>query len=113
MKMLVIGMKKVGLENKVSTILSRWNEIPLVANTQPVAEYQYAYPDDLMNDVADLFLNSLKETGFALVSEKIVRSQDDNIVSILNRAWALFWEDPEAFTKWEAQTVQKLKSQLS
>lgn len=113
MKMLAIGMKKIGLGNQVSTILSRWNEIPLVANTQPVIEYQYAYPDDLMNDVADLFLNGLKEAGFALVSEKTIGSQDDSIVGVLNRAWALFWEDPQAFTKWEAQTVQKLKSQLS
>ena len=113
MKMLAIGMKKIGLGNNVSIIMSRWNEIPLVANTQPVTEYQYAYPDDLMNDVADLFLNALREAGFALVSEKTIGRQDDNIVGVLNRAWTLFWEDPQTFTKWEAQTVQKLKSQLS
>jgi len=113
MKMLSIAMRKIGLGNKASAILSRWNEIPLVANTQPVTEYQYAYPDDLMNEVADLFLDGLKAAGFALVSEKDIENDDDSIVSVLNRAWTLFWEDPEGFTEWEAQTVQKLKSQLS
>jgi len=113
MKMLSIAMRKMGLGNKASAILSRWNEIPLVANTEPVTEYQYAYPDDLMNEVADLFLDSLKAAGFSPVSEKDIENDDNSIVSVLNRAWTLFWEDPEAFTGWEEQTVQKLKSQLS
>lgn len=65
MKMLAIALRKIGLGNKASAILSKWNEIPLVANTQPVTEYQYAYPDDLMNELADLFLNSLKAAELA------------------------------------------------
>jgi hypothetical protein len=113
MKMLAIALRKVGLGNKASAILSRWDEMPLVANTQPVTEYQYAYPDDLMNEVADLFLNGLRAAGFALISEKDIENDNDSIVSVLNRAWTLFWEDPEAFIGWETVTVQKLKSQLS
>jgi hypothetical protein len=113
MRMLAIGLSKMGLGDKAVPILSRWNEIPLVANTQPVTEYQYAYPDDLMKEVAELFLSGLKDTGFTLVSAKELEGKNDSVIGLLNKAWTLFWEDPDAFTEWEAQTVQKLKAQLS
>jgi len=30
--------------------------MPLVLNTEPIVDYQYAYPEDLMKEVAELFL---------------------------------------------------------
>jgi len=113
MKMLMIGLSKIGFGAKVTSVLSRWNELPLVANRQPVTEYQYAYPDDLMNEIAELFLIGLRESGFALVSpEKLEKKEPDSIVHLLNEAWELFWSNPEAFTDWEGQTVQRLKTEI-
>jgi hypothetical protein len=113
MKMLTIGLTKIGLGEMVPLILSRWNEMPLIANTKPVIEYQYAYPDDLMNQIADIFLTGLKDTGFALATQKGLEEENSTIISLLNKAWTLFWENPEAFTEWETQTVKGLKNRLS
>jgi len=113
MKMLTIGLSKIGFGGEVPSILSRWNEIPLVVNRQPVTEYQYAYPDDLMNEIAELVLTSLRESGFAVVSPEKLGKKSNSIVHLLNEAWEMFWNNPEAFTDWEGRTVQKLKAEIT
>lgn len=112
MKILVVGLNKIGFSDESASILSKWNEIPLVVNTQPVTEYQYAYPDNLMNEIAGLFLTGLRDSEFALVSPERLR-KENSIISLLNKAWTLFWDNPESFIEWEGQVVQRLKSDLS
>lgn len=113
MRMLTIGLDKLGFKNEVTSILSKWNAMPFVANTQPVVEYQYAYPNDLMNDIAELFLTGLKESKFSILfPEKLDSKNPDSIINLLNEAWNLFWNNSSAFRDWEEKTVQKLKSVL-
>jgi len=112
MKMLIIAVKKIGFDDTASMLLSRWNDLPIVHSTQPVTEYQYAYPEDLMSEIADLFLQSLKDSDFAIISRKRLNEEKESIISLLNEAWTLFRTDPQNFINWEAVTVQKLKNEL-
>jgi hypothetical protein len=113
MRMLVIGLEKLGFKNEVVSVLSKWNDIPLVVNTQPVIEYQYAYPNELMNEIAELFLMGLRESEFSIVSpEKLERQNADSIINLLNETWEVFWNDPNTFRNWEERSIQKLKSIL-
>jgi len=112
MKMLVVALNKLGFGDEASLVLSKWNEIPLVVNTQPVAEYQYAYPDDLINRIADLLLTGLRDNGFVVVSPEKLRREANSIVNLLNKAWTLFWDNPETFIEWEESAVQKLKTEI-
>ena len=85
--------------------------MPFVINTQPVVEYQYTYPNDLMNEIAELFLMGLEESQFLIVSpEEIERQNPASIINLLNEAWKLFWSDPDNFREWEESAIQKLKS---
>ena len=87
--------------------------MPFVINTQPVVEYQYAYPNDLMNEIAELFLMGLEESQFLIVSpEEIERQNPASIINLLNEAWKLFWSDPDNFREWEESAIQKLKSSV-
>ncbi len=111
MRMLAMGLDKLGFEDEATSILSKWDNMPFVINTQPVVEYQYAYPNDLMNETAELFLMGLKESQFSIVSpEKLERQNPDSIINLLNEAWNLFWNSPDKFREWEESTIQKLKS---
>jgi hypothetical protein len=113
MKMLAIGLDKLGFQDEATSVLSKWKDIPLVVNTQPVVEYQYAYPKKLMNEIADIFLVGLKESHFSIATPKKFEGQNPNsIVRLLNDAWNLFWKNPDKFREWEERAIQKLKSSI-
>lgn len=113
MKMLVIGLNKLGFKEETSVLLSKWSEMPFIANIEPVVEYQYAYPTNLMEKIANLFLKGLRETGFQVLSpNKLENLKQHSIVKLLNQAWKIFWENPTIFRKWEEEEIKKLKSIL-
>ena len=111
MRMLLIGLNKLGLNNEAASILSKWNNMPLVLNTEPIVEYQYAYPEDMMKEIAELFLAGVKNGNISIISpKKLEKLSSDSIIRILNEAWTLFWIKPEEFRSWEEKRIQKLKS---
>jgi len=111
MKILTMGLNRLGFEDEATAILSKWNAMPFITATQPAPEYQYAYPNDLLKDVAFLFLEGLKESNFSIVSpEKLEKLDQNSIVKLLNDAWVLFWEKTNTFRDWEEERIQKLKS---
>lgn len=110
MKMLIIGLNILGFREEAKTLLSKWKNIPLAVNARPVVEYQYAYPEDLMKEVADLFLIGLEESNFSVVSPvKLGQLNQNSIVKLLNEAWDLFWRNPNVFRKWEKESINRLK----
>jgi len=111
MKMLLLGLRKLGFSSEAESLQSKWNNLPLIANIEPIVEYQYAYPIELMEEVSDLFLEGLRESGFSIVSpEKLENLNQNSIIKLLNEAWKTFWKDPVTFRKWEEKAVEKLKS---
>ena len=113
MRMLLIGLNKLGFDDEATSILTKWNSMPLVSNTEPIVEYQYAYPEDLMKEVAELSLAGLKDGKFSIISPKKLEKQNpDSIIKILNEAWALFWNNPGEFRDWEEECIEKLKSMI-
>jgi hypothetical protein len=113
MRMLIIALNKLGFIEAASDISAKWRTIPLVAHTEPINEYQYAYPDNLMEEISELFLTGLKESGFTLASPKKLETKEPgSIIQLLNEAWDLFWSDPDLFMDWERRTIQQLKAEL-
>ena len=111
MKMLLIGLKKLGFDKEASMVLSRWDSLPPVLNAEPVVEYQYAYPEGMMEELADIFLTGLKESEFAIISPTDLRRQNSNtVIKQLNEAWASFWNKPDEFRDWEEKCIEKLKA---
>lgn len=113
MKMLLIGLRKLGFEKEASSISSKWNSMPFIAGIEPIEDYSYAYPTSLMDEVAVLFLASLRESNFVLVSpEKLKSVESNNVVYVLNQAWGVFWSDSDHFREWERETIINLKRSL-
>ena len=110
---LKIGLRKLKFDSEAKSILSKWKITPLVSRTKPIAEYHYAYPEDLMEEVGDLLLRGLRDAGFSVVSpEKLGKDNQEDIIDSLNEAWERFWGNPEMFRNWEEKTIRKFKSKL-
>lgn len=110
MRMLVIGMRLVGFEDEAKTIWSKWKNMPLTTGTQPVVEYQYAYPEELMTEVAPAILQGIKDSGFAIVLPKRLNELNEkSVIKLLNEAWDLFWKEPNGFRSWEEKKILYLK----
>jgi hypothetical protein len=113
MKMLIMGLRKLGFENEASNLLLKWNNLPFIANMEPETEYQYAYPTDLMEKVSNLFLEGLRRSNFSIVSpEKLENLDQSSIIKLLNEAWKVFWNNPLTFRDWEEKTIERLKNEL-
>jgi len=113
MRMLIIGLKKLGFNEEAELLENQWNSMSFVVDTQPVNEYQYAYPADLLAEIAELFLCGLKECNFSIITPENIKNLDPNsIVGILNRAWQIFTDNPEEFLKWEEEIVNQLKQEF-
>jgi len=113
MRMLIIGMGLVGFEDEAKTIWSKWKNMPLTTGTQPVVEYQYVYPEELMTEVASAILQGIKESGFAIVLPKRLNELNEkSVIKLLNEAWDLFWKEPNGFRSWEEKKILYLKETL-
>lgn len=113
MRMLNIGLDLLGFKAESAEISAKWKIMPTSAVAKPVPEYQYAYPDNIMKALAELFLQGLGECSFSILSPERLKTMDnDSITKQLNNAWDLFWKDPKAFRKWEEKSVESLKKQF-
>jgi hypothetical protein len=111
MKMLLLGLKKLGFDKEASLVMSRWNGLPPVLNAEPVVEYQYAYPEGLMAELVDTVLAGLKESRFVIISPSgLERHSSDTVIKQLNEAWVTFWNKPDEFRNWEEKCIEKLKA---
>lgn len=112
-KMLIIGLNKLGFQDEAISFISKWRGTPFVTNTKPVPEYQQAYPYSLMEDIADLFLRGLEQSGFSIIHPRILKNlAETNVLKLLNEAWEVFWKDPDRFREWEVKKIEELKSVL-
>lgn len=113
MRILIIGLNKLGFEDEAKSLENQWNSMSFVVNTRPVNEYQYAYPLDLLEKISDLFLIGLKECNFTIVTpNNITKLDPKSVVGILNSAWQIFKNNPEEFVEWEEEIVNQLKQRF-
>jgi hypothetical protein len=114
MRMLQFGLELLGFKEISSSMMSKWYEIPLCKYSQPVPEYQYAYPDDLMQKIARLVYDGVKRDKFFVAEYgRMEQARDGSVMKILNEAWSIFWERPEDFRWWEEHNINQLKEEFS
>lgn len=111
MRLLLRGLEILGFEDESEKIKQKWNSLPLVIHSSPDSSYQYAYPNDLMEEIANLLLNGMTESNFTIITpEELEKSNQETIISILNAAWIQFWENPDTFRQWEENAIQTIKT---
>jgi len=110
MRILIQGLKNLGFDEEAKRIGYRWYEVVKFWGTPPT-EYQYAYPESLLSDIAKLVLDGLRQSGFSVISREVLANNSNNGIRVmLNEAWQVFWEcKSEDFRDWEEKTVKTLR----
>jgi hypothetical protein len=111
MRILLQGLRNLGLSKEADQIQAKWFETRIFWGP-PTTEYQYAYPDVLLNEISSLTLKGLEASGFSLITiENLIDQKNNEFRSMLNKAWEIFWKtNPEEFRKWEEEQLKKLSS---
>lgn len=113
MKLLLKGLEALGFNDEVKQILAKWQSLPVSIKTKPVSEYQYAYPDKLLDDICSIFLDGIRATGFNILApEKLNKLDYGSVILLLNQSWDKFWINPVEFRDWEQKAVNDLKTKI-
>jgi hypothetical protein len=108
MKILEIGLKKIGFEDDAKTIRSVWDSMLFVTSSTPIHEYQYAYPTSLMEAFADLVLRGVEGSKIRVITpEKLEMLDENSIRKIFNDSWKMFWTQPN-YLEWEKSKLNSL-----
>lgn len=110
MRLMLHGLRLTGFTYDADQIRNKWLQLTRTLDS-PDAYYQFAYPDSILNMLADKFLAALKTAGFHIFTPNGLNSStDQDISAILNTAWNTFWgSSPEEYREWEKAQIEKLK----
>ena len=112
MRMLFAALELLGFEKDLEQIKTRWEKVKEFWGP-PSLDYQYAYPDSLFMEVAKIFLDGIKKSGFSIANQESLKHGKDNVGYLLNDAWKNFWQLPsEEFRVWEKGQINLLQKSL-
>lgn len=112
MRILGMALRIIGFKDEAEKIEKTWNQV-MASWEGPPVEYQYAFPDELLSQITELMLDSLKSCGFRIASPAAISSRSDKILCMLNSAWEKFWSSsPDEFRLWEAQELEKFRQEF-
>jgi len=113
MRLMLHAAGLIGFSKEKELIGERWTDLKAELDS-PDAYYDMAYPDTLLQEIATIFLASLKQCGVSIVSpETLAGRSPQSVRSVLNNAWTVFWKTtPEEYRKWETQQLFDLKQSI-
>ena len=114
MRLLAEGMKILEYSDEVNQIKEKWSSMEKFLD-KPTTMYQYAFPSNLLKEIANSIFDSFRQTGISFSTpENLSSNKEGNEMKILfNEAWDRFWrKSPEEFRKWEESKISELKKQV-
>lgn len=112
MRMLQHGLSNTKFDKELEAIITEWNKLKSFW-AEPPPEYQYAYPDQLLKEITEIFLKGIQNSGFNVTTPEKMRNEKDTVRSTLNESWNKFWECTiEEFREWETQRIEFLKKDI-
>ena len=109
MRILLEAMKLIGLEREAQDIRDKWNKMIELWGS-PLSIYQYAFPSNLLKELAAFILEGFRKSEFSVISADMLNGKGEEIRLIFDKAWKKFWNsDYEEFRKWEKEILDSLK----
>ncbi|GAB4039837.1 hypothetical protein [Spirosoma gilvum] len=108
MQVLFHALQLLGYPEDNAQIQEKWTEFKTTMQFTKQAEYDYAVPDLLLEQIAVSAYNAVNLLPCRLAEP----GKQGSIAVMLNQAWSIFWQDPAAFTTWEQVTVNSFKASL-
>lgn len=112
MRMLQHGLTNTKFSKELGVINTEWEKLKSFW-AEPTPEYQYAYPDELLKEISEIFLKGIHDSGFNVMAPEKISEEKDTVRTTLNESWNKFWEcTMEEFRKWETERIESLKKDI-
>ncbi len=105
MRVMLIGLEKIGFGPEVEALRRRWAEYLEVAEAKADSNYKRCFPESLLKQIVDLAYKGTVETSCRIVDPQL----HEPIHSAFNEAWHQFWHHPRTYIHWEKQKVNELR----
>ena len=103
-------LRLLGSESEANTVDRKWKEV-MENWGEASTEYQYAFPDQLLDNIAEVFLTGIKGSGLIIATSPLLGGKETDVRAVLNLAWKNFWIlESKQFRDWEVTTLQHLRA---
>ena len=103
---MIKALRLLGLEQDADRIESLWEKYITVSNYTIAAEYYRCFPEFLVDDIVGKAKNAIDSIGCKL----IVDCNEDDVRTVFNAAWKIFWDQPNKYLNWEKEQIDLLES---
>lgn len=107
MRGILITLKELGETGQIEKISQQWEEFKSIMVSSPDGEYDFCYPDDILHTLSQQVIAVCKKIG--LIPYHQQENSNENLPSLMQKAWQQFHDNPTDYVEWEAQAVEKLK----
>lgn len=113
MRMIQHGLFNTKFNKELDVISIEWKKLKAFWG-EPQPEYQYAYPNKLLKEIAEIFLEGIQKSGFNIMTPEKMIDEKDTVRSTLNESWNKFWGCTiEEFREWEIKRIEFLKKDIA
>lgn len=107
----VLATLRAGRESNSSESLSSvWERVKKAIARSPEPEYEYCYPDLLLESLANLVVAICSDRG--LVPYYQQPRTDTNLPQLMQQAWEQFHGDSESYPDWETERIEAVKTAI-
>ena len=108
----IIGLmlERMGEPQAVADVGSRWSELLLLSGEAQPHRYDVAYPEPLLQDLANLFYVQCEDVGLALWMN--TGGEPLSVRGVIDAAWLEFRQRPESFGHFEREQLRRLGTLL-
>lgn len=107
MRAIVCMLRKTRQINEVQRIEDSWNAFLAATNNPKPANYNYIFPDHLIDELADFVFNGCKAIDLRTYSDQMAQFELP-ITKMLNVAWDIMFTNPVQFKTWEIDTITEI-----
>lgn len=106
MRLILLTLKKLGADAEAHLIEIKWNDFVALFIDQPDNEYDFCYPDDLLEKLAGEAISVCQ--NLKLVPFYDQPETSDNLPFLMREAWEQYNADQNGYTAWEEQKADEL-----
>lgn len=108
MQAILSALQKIGFKAEAQVIQNQWEELISTSGFAPPPEYWLCYPNKIIEFLAESSLSGTRDIGCHIA----MPASDGFMFRLLNIAWIQFWKEPQAYSTWEQQTIDSLRSKV-
>lgn len=113
----MIGILKIlkfqGLNSEVRILENKWSSYTKILRDLPPPEYEFCYPDTLLQSLATNVVTGCSHLGLVSYIEQSKSKNHINFPLLLNNAWKLFLGNPHEYIKWEVEQVKRVRDYIN